>query len=114
MFGEDFVALAEPSDQFLSFPGFDRCCMDVVGIIIIHYKEVLVPPGRGDGVSPRKIGSEELLELSSTDGLFKGISFDRAYSKVVCPVLFGCRWCGGLGTLFDLVHVPERRFNLGG
>ena len=43
-----------------------------------------------------------------------GISLDGSDSDVMCSVLFGCRWCGGLGTLFDFVHVPECGFNLRG
>ena len=43
-----------------------------------------------------------------------GISLDGSDSDVVRAVLFGCRRCGGLGTLFDFVHVAERCFNLRG
>ena len=36
MFGEDAVGLTECPDEFLSLPGLDGCCVDVVGILVVE------------------------------------------------------------------------------
>ena len=52
--------------------------------------------------------------MVGTGCISEGISFDGSDSDVMCSVLFGCRWSGGLGSLFDFVHVSECCFNLRG
>ena len=45
VFGEYRVAVLESPDEFFRFSGFDRGCVDVIGIIVIHDKQVSVSPG---------------------------------------------------------------------
>ena len=55
VFGQDFVALTETPDEFFGLARLDRGCMDVIGIIVIHNKQVLVAACRRGGVASRKI-----------------------------------------------------------
>ena len=52
--------------------------------------------------------------MVGTGCISEGISLDGSDSDAMRLVLFGCRWSGGLGSLFDFVHVSECCFNLRG
>ena len=52
--------------------------------------------------------------MVGTGCISEGISLDGSNSDVMCSVLFGCPQGGGLGALFNFVHVAECCFNLGG
>ena len=52
VFGQDFVAVTETPDQFFGLARLDGGCMDVIGIIVIHDKQVFVSTCRWHGPDP--------------------------------------------------------------
>ena len=91
--------------------------MDVVGIIVIHDKEIFVSTCRRYRVTSREVSSKEFFEPIGGHGVFNGVSFDYLDAEVVSTCLvcgYACSRYGGLGSLFDFVHVVQWSFNFRG
>ena len=56
VFGQDFVAVTETPDEFFRLARLDGGCVDVIGIIVIHGKQVFVSTCRCGGVASGEIG----------------------------------------------------------
>ena len=56
VFGQDFLAVTDSPDEFFGLARLDGGRVDVIGIIIIHDKQVFVSTCRCGGVASGKIG----------------------------------------------------------
>ena len=67
------------------------------------------------GVTTREVSSEEFFESVGGDGVFNGVGPDCLDAEVMRTCLVdwdGRLYHGGLGALFDFVHVAQCSFNL--
>ena len=94
--------------------------MNVVGVIIIQYKQVLVSSFRCNWVASGKIGCHEFFESVQGDRVLNGVGVEGVDSQVMVDGLFLWRWlcwCRGrlccLYSLSDFVHVAQGCLNLG-
>ena len=71
--------------------------MNVIGVIVVQYKQVFVPPFRGDRVPSGEICCYELLESVWGDSTLYCIGSDGMDPEIVLGVLF----LGGPPCLFD-------------